>query len=79
MDQNLVYQDRFCPEYVACKEQMDNAFGIIPLSSLMLYQGPKTDHAHISRILTLHRAVRESNCPNYMNIRIPVASKLIKN
>ena len=42
----------------------------------MLYQGPKTDRAGISDILTLHRAVRDYNCPNYMGIQISVASKL---
>ena len=76
MDQTFVYQARLCLEYVACKEQMGNAFGAIPLSPLILYQGPKTDHARISDILTLHRAVMESNWPNYMGIPIPVASKL---
>ena len=65
-----------CSEYAACKEQMGNTFGVIPLSPLMLYQGPKANHGSISYILTLHRGVRESNCPNYMGIRIPVASKL---
>ena len=57
---------------------MGNAFGVIPLSPLMLYQGPKTNNASTSYILTLHRAVKNSNCPNYMGI--PVDSELkIKN
>ena len=29
-----------------------------------------SDHACISDILTLHRAVKESNCPHYMGIRL---------
>ena len=37
VDQNLVQQARSCSEFVACKQQMDNAFGVIPLSPLMLY------------------------------------------
>ena len=61
------------------KKEMDNAFRVIPLSPIILYQSPKTDHARISDIPILHRLVRESNCPCYMGIRIPVASKLIKN
>ena len=59
---------------------MDNVFGVIPLSPLMLYQGPKTNIVATSDILTLHRTVKDYNCPNYMGIRIPVSSKLkIKN
>ena len=38
IDQGIVQQARSCPEYVACKQQMGNAFGVIPLSPLMLYQ-----------------------------------------
>ena len=65
---------------VACKQQMYNAFVVIPLSPLMLYQGPKTNNVATSDILTLHRTAKDSNCPNYMGIRIPVSSKLkIKN
>ena len=44
VDQKLVQQAKLCSEYVACKQQMDNAFGVIPLSPLMLYQGPKTNN-----------------------------------
>ena len=80
VDQKLIQQARSCSEYVACKQQMGNAFGVIPLSPLMLYQGPNTNNASTSDILNLHRAVKNSNCPNNMGIRIPVASKLkIKN
>ena len=80
MDQSLVQQARPCLEYAACKEQMGNAFSVIPLSPLMLYQGPKNNHACTSDILTLLRAVRDSYCPNYIRIWIPVVSKLkIKN
>ena len=75
VDQKLVQQARSCLEYIACKQQMDNAFGVISLSPLMLYQGPKTNNTATSDILSLHRAVRDSNCPNYMGIRIPVSSK----
>ena len=76
VDQKLVQQARSCPEYVACKQQMGNVFGVIPVSPLMLYQGPRTNNASTSDILTLLRAVKDSNCPNYMGIRIPVSSKL---
>ena len=44
VDKNLIEQARSCLEFVACKWQMDNAFGVIPLSPLMLYQGPKTNN-----------------------------------
>ena len=80
VDKNLIQQARSCSEFVACKRQMDNVFGVIPLSPLMLFQDPKTNNAAISDILALHRTVRDSNCSNYMGIRIPVSSKLnIKN
>ena len=80
VDQKLVQQARSCLEYIACKQQMDNAFGVIPLSPLMLYQGPKTNNMATSYILSLHRAVKDSNCPNYIGIWIPVSPKLkIKN
>ena len=55
---------------------MDNAFGIIPLSPLMLYQGPKTNNVATSDILALHRTVKDSYCLNYVCVRIPVSSKL---
>ena len=76
VDQKLIQQARSSSEYMACKQQMGNVFGVIPLSPLKLYQGPKTNNASTSDILTLHRAVKSSNCPNYMAILIPVASKL---
>ena len=80
VDQKLVQQARSCLECIACKQRMNNAFGVIPLSPLMLYQGPKTNNTATSDILSLHRAVKDSNFPNYMGIRIPVSSKLkIKN
>ena len=80
VDQKLVLQAWSCLEYIACKEQMGNAFCVLPLSPLMLYQGPKTNHTCISDILTHHRAMRDSNYPNFISIRISVASKLkIKN
>ena len=80
VNQNLVHQARSCSKFVACKQQMDNAFGVIPLSPLMLYEGPKTNYTATSDILALHKAVKNSNCPNYMGIRVPVSSKLnIKN
>ena len=60
VDQKLVQQARSCSEYMACKQQMDNAFGIISLSPLMLYQGPKTNNAATSDNLSLHRAVKDS-------------------
>ena len=72
VDQKLVQQARSCLEFVVCKQQMDNVFDVIPLSPLMLYQGPKTINVATSDILTLHRTVKDSNCPNYMGIRIPV-------
>ena len=80
VDQSLIQQARSCSQFVACKQQMENAFGVIPLSPLMLYQGPKTNNTVVSDILALHKIVKNSNCPNYMGIRIPVSSKLnIKN
>ena len=80
VNQNLIHQARSCSEFVACKQQMDNAFGVIPLSPLMLYQGPKTNNIAVSDILALHKIVKNSNCPNYMGTWIPVSSKLnIKN
>ena len=41
----------------------------------MLYQGPKTNSVATSDILALHMTVKDSNCPNYIGIRIPVSSK----
>ena len=80
VEKNLIQQARSCSEFVACKQQMGNAFGVIPLSPLMLYQGPKTNNTVVSDILALHKMVKNSKCPNYMGIRIPVSSKLnIKN
>ena len=80
VDQTFVQQARSCSEFVACKQQIDNAFGVIPLSPLMLYQGPKTNSTAAYDILALHKIVKSSNCPNYMGIQIPVSSKLnIKN
>ena len=80
VDQKLVQQGSLCSEYVACKQQMGSAFGVILLSPLMLCQGPKTINPSTYDILALHKAVKDSNCPNYKGIRIPVSSKVkIKN
>ena len=77
VDQQLINQARSCVDYVACKEQTASTLGVIPLSTLIIYQGPKTDHAQLSDVLSLHRAVRNSNCPSYMGIWMPVTFNLI--
>ena len=75
VDQYLVQQARSCLEFVACKPQMDNAFGIIPLSPLMGHC-PKTNNVATSDILALHRTVKDSYCLTYLGVRIPGSSKL---
>ena len=80
IDPCLISQAITCSDYKACKSQMGEPFGVIPLSPLLVYTGPETNNKPMPDPLSLHRHVRQSGCPNFLGSRIPVDSKLnIKN
>ena len=59
---------------------MQQPFGVIPLSSLLVYNGKPTDNKRVCDSLIAHRLVRQSGHPNVLGCRIPVDSGLnIKN
>ena len=75
-DPSVIMQAKNCPDYVACKNQMGESFGVIPLSTLRKYEGPETKNQPISDPLQLHKSVKQFGCPNFLGARIPVVSNL---
>ena len=76
VDPNVIRQAKNCPDYVACKNQMGESFGVIPLSTLQRYKGPKTKNRPLCNPLQLHKLVKQFGCPNFLGARIPVVSNL---
>ena len=33
-----------CPDFVACRNQLGESLGVIPLSTLRKYEGPETEN-----------------------------------
>ena len=59
---------------------MEEPFGVITLSPVVLYTGPRTSNTTVSDPLKAHKVIRESGCQNLGGRRIPVDSKLnVKN
>ena len=80
MDNDTISQIKARKDYKACKNQMGQPFGVIPLSPLLVYTGPNTSNNQVSDPLLAHKLVRQSGSPNFVGSRIPVDSKLnIKN
>ena len=77
---DTISQVKACKDYKACKNQMGEPFGVIPLSPLLVYTGQNTGSNRVCDPLLAHRLVRQLGCPNFLGCRIPVHSKLhIKN
>ena len=72
----VIRQAKTCPDYVACKNQMGESFGVIPLSTLQKYEGPETKNQPIGDPLELHKFVKAFGCPNFLGARVPVVSNL---
>ena len=73
---DIISQVKACKDYKACKKQMGEPFGVIPLSLLLVYTGKNTSNNRVGDPLLAHRLVRQSGCPNILGCRIPVDSKL---
>ena len=73
---SVLHKAKNCRDYVACKGQMGESFGVIPLENLCTYEGPETKNQHIPDSLLLHKVVAQYGCPNFLGARIPVVSKL---
>ena len=76
VDLSVIQEMKNCRDYVACKSQMGESFGVVPLGNLRTYRGPETKNQHISDPLQLHKIVGQFGCPNFLGARIPVVSKL---
>ena len=48
IDYDTITQVKACKDYRACKSQMGEPFGVIPLSPLLVYTGPNTDNNQVS-------------------------------
>ena len=59
-----------------CTAQLGSEFGVMHLTPLQIYRGPPTYNSVLNDPLLLHKRVRESCLPNYMGIRVPVATNL---
>ena len=73
---SVIRQAKTCPDYVACKNQMGESFGVIPLSTLRKYEGPETKNQPICDPLELHKFAKAFGCPNSLGAWVPVVSNL---
>ena len=76
VEPGVIRQTRNCADYVACKNQMGESFGVIPLSTLQKYEGPETKNQPICDPLELHKFVKCFGRPNFLGARVPVVSNL---
>ena len=76
VDPSVIGQAKNCSDYVACKNQMGETFGVIPLSTLRKYEGPETRNQPIYDPLELYKFVKRFGCPNFLGARVPVVSNL---
>ena len=63
-------------DYKACIQQNGDQFGYIPLNDLKLYHGPEVIWKETSSILQVHKLIRQSGVPHFLNCRIPVQTQL---
>ena len=76
VDPGVIRQAKNCSDYIACKNQISESFGVIPLSTLRKYEGPETKNQPICDPLELHKFVKRFGCPNFLGARVPVVSNL---
>ena len=65
VDYDTIKQVKACNDYMACKKQMGEPFGVIPLSPFVVYTGPNTSNTSVSDPLLAHKLVQKSGCPNF--------------
>ena len=65
-----------CQELLLCQQQLNTAFGCIPLTAIKTYQGPVKIWNVIPDLVTAHTMVKASQLPNFLGLRIPVATNL---
>ena len=65
MSYDTISQVKACKDYKACKNQMGEPFGVIPLSPLLVYTAQNTSNNQVCDPLLAHRLVRQSGCPNF--------------
>ena len=65
-----------CQEFLLCQQQLNTAFGCIPLTAIKTYQGPVKIWNVIPDLVTAHTMIKASQLPNFLELRIPVVTNL---
>ena len=65
-----------CTEFLLCQQQLDTAFGCIPLTAIKIYKGPVKIWSAIPDLFTAHNMIKDSRVPNFLGLRIPVNTNL---
>ena len=59
-----------------CCEQIGSKFGCILVREIALFSGTPTYWKEIPNIIQAHKLIRNSGLPNFLGLRIPVATRL---
>ena len=59
-----------------CREQIGSKFGCIPVSEIVSFDGTPTYLKEVPNIIQAHNLIRNSGLPNFLGLRIPVATRL---
>ena len=59
-----------------CCEQIGSKFGCIPLSEIASFNGTPMYWKEVPNIIQAHKLIRNSGLPNFLGLRIPVATRL---
>ena len=59
-----------------CCEQIGSKFGCIPVSEIASFNGIPTYWKEVPNIIQAHKLIRNSGLPNFLGLRIPVATRL---
>ena len=59
-----------------CCEQIGSKFGCIPVSEIASFNGTPMYWKEVPNIIQAHKLIRNSGLPNFLGLRIPVATRL---
>ena len=73
----FVYHNKFqSNDYVNCVRQNGTNYSFLPLNNLMVFTGEEVIWAKFPSVIEAPKIIRTSARPNFMGVKIPVASQL---
>ena len=76
VDPTVITQAKNSHDYIACKHQMGESFGVFPLATCRCMRAQRQKIDLCPAALELHKLIRQSGCPSFLGAGIPVMSNL---